>query len=103
MVGGLDEVEGVSTEVESDVGRSKGREEWAHDQYQENLKQVEVVMEKGNQWVWKNGIEGESPWSGKEKYSHEKQCLWKEKRTCGVQIIVFVTLDYRLGVPDCEL
>ena len=21
---------------------------WAHDQYQENLKQVEVVMEKGN-------------------------------------------------------
>lgn len=54
---------------------------WAHDQYQENLKQVEVVMEKGNQWIWKNGTEGESPCSGKEKYSHEKQHLWKEKQS----------------------
>ena len=52
MVGWLDEVEGA--------GRGAA---------------VEVVMEKGNQWIWKNGTKGESPWSGKEKYSHEKQHL----------------------------
>ena len=60
-------------------------------------------MEKGNQWVWKNGTEGESPWSGKEKNTLMKINIFGKKNRLGVQIIELVTLDYKLGVPDCKL